>query len=209
MIEVEGGDDYARIIGALQGFNKDLEKNLSKRISAAARPVVAEMRNEVRGVKSGINGKSGGRGGGGARRRADFATRNDITNLATAVSTGRRVLSDQKRSEKRERARGLRESVARGVRLSNVKKGRNSGIVIRSSGTYLPPDQKKLPRAMNRGKWRHPVFGDRSVWVEQTATPVGWFDNTGKKAQPGLVREITKAVDESVRELPSKVRRSL
>jgi hypothetical protein len=36
---------------------------------------------------------------------------------------------------------------------------------------------------LNRGKWRHPLFGNRSHWFEQSVTP-GWFDKTGIEARP-------------------------
>ena len=204
--------DYRAAIAALQAFDKDLEKGLSKRISAAARPVVVEMRREVMGIKSGVVGKGvgvAGRGGGGSRVRSDYAVRNVNLNLATAAATGQRVATREQAAAKRERSRSLRESVARGVRLSNVKKGRGAGVVIRTSGTYLPPDQKRLPKRMNRGSWRHPVFGNRDVWVEQIVDPPGWFDEPAKRSRPKLSQEVSAALDEAVKQLPLRARRGL
>lgn len=207
MIEVDARN-YGSVIAALRSIDKDLEKNLSKRISAAAKPVVAEMRREITGTRSAVVDKdssgvgflSRSRGGSGAGRRSDFATRGVTTNANEAVTTGKRLISRRDYDKRRMQARGVREAIAAGVRLSNRKSGRFAGVTIRSSGSKLPPDQKTLPRAFNRGKWRHPVFGNRNVWVDQIVTPVKWFDNPGKKAKPSIYREVTVAVRETLQE---------
>lgn len=207
MIEVDDRD-YAAVVAALRAIDKDLEKNLSKRISAAAKPVVAEMRRQIKGTRSSVVDKdssgagflSRSRGGSGATRRSAFATRGVTVNANEAVTTGKRLISRRDYDKRRMQARGVRDAIAAGVRLSNRKSGRFAGVTIRSSGSKLPPDQKTLPRAMNRGKWRHPVFGNRNNWVEQVVTPVKWFDDPGKKAKPSIYREVTVAVKETLAE---------
>lgn len=208
-LEVERSEFYPYLIRELQQFDKTLEKNLSNRISAAAKPVIADMRKAVKGVSSqarfeGLsagNRSSRSRGGGGARARADFEVRNATRNAAEAVETGKTLLKTKTWDNRRLKARGLRDQIARGVRLSNVKRGRLAGVYIRSSSTKLPGDQKALPRAFDRGKWRHPFFGNRDFWVEQTVRPAGWFTQTGRKAKPKLYAEIQRAIDDAVMEL--------
>lgn len=57
-------------------------------------------------------------------------------------------------------------------------------------------------RYMNRGKWRHPVFGDRERWVTQTVSK-GWFDGPAEAADmvvtPKLRRVLAEVVDEIAR----------
>ena len=221
MIEVQTGagaytgDYYAGLIKVMRGFDKDLERQLSKRISESARPVVADMRNAVKGVSSearfeGFSKNTRparrGRGGSGASRRADFATRGVTTDYADAVASGRRVVSRRTWDRRRLQARSLRAQVAAGVRLVNRKTGDGAGVLIRTSASKLPADQKALPRAMNRGKWRHPFFGNRELWVEQTVRPKGWFTDTGKKRHPQLRAAITQALDDAVMDLAIKGR---
>ena len=217
-VEVNRSEFYARLIKEMRGFAPDLEKTLTKRISTAAKPVIEEMRREVRGVKTTAtyNGKSktaprarpgGGRSAG--RSRADFATRGVTTNYAAAASDGLRVVSQRTWERRRQKATSLREQVAMGVRLSNRKVGSNAGIIIRTSANRLPPEQKVLPRAMNKGTWRHPLFGEETLrgkkkaqhWVEQTVKPKGWFSETAQRSVPKMRREVERALDDAVMEL--------
>lgn len=218
-VEVNRSEFYARLIKEMRGFAPDLEKTLTKRISTAAKPVIDEMRREVRGVKTTATytgprqtARQRNRPGGGqsaARARADFATRNNTVNLAEATDTGKRAISQRAWDRKREKAASLREQVAMGVRLANRKTGGNAGIIIRTSANRLPGDQKALPRAMNKGTWRHPLFGRETLkgkkkpehWVEQTVKPAGWFSETAKRSVPKMRREVEQALDDAVMEL--------
>jgi hypothetical protein len=52
----------------------------------------------------------------------------------------------------------------------------------------------RLPQLMNRGVWRHPVYGsDR--WVDQRSRP-GWFDNVMRTEAPQVGRSIEAVLDE-------------
>jgi len=209
VIEVKGGEFYGKLVKHLRSFDKDLEKNLSTSISTAAKPVIADMRREIKGARSAarFEGYSGNsrparsRGGSGASARADFATAGVTTNLAEAVATGKRVVTERTWNRRRLQARSLRAQIAAGVRLVNRRSGKDAGVLIRTSASKLPADQKALPRAMNRGRWRHPFFGNREFWIEQTVTPKGWFSDTAKKNHPQLSRAIESAVDDAVMDL--------
>jgi hypothetical protein len=62
--------------------------------------------------------------------------------------------------------------------------------------TSMPSnDEAIIPRGLDRvSGWRHPVFGNRSVWVRQTASKPGWFTDTlgdGRfDIQEGLTDEL-------------------
>jgi hypothetical protein len=53
-----------------------------------------------------------------------------------------------------------------------------------------------MPKAMNRGKVRHPTgWGNNrgSVWVNQSFSPAGWFDKTMKIYGPKVTSELDQA----------------
>lgn len=201
---------YAGFIRELRRF--EMRENFSKEISAAAKPVREDMQRAVKGLRSearfeGYSKNSRStrrRGGSGASARSEYATRKNTVNMATAVETGQTLITRKTWNKKRLEARSLRDSVAKGVRLVNRYQGKDAGIIIRTSATYLPLDQKTLPRAMNRGQWRHPFFGNREFWVEQTTRPKGWFTQTAKKSRPQFEKAVTKAIDDAVMELAVK-----
>ncbi len=64
---------------------------------------------------------------------------------------------------------GLRGRLAAGVRVQPYQNG------IRIVATALDPTEAALPRGMDNGPqgWRHPVYGNRDVWVRQRGG--SWF----------------------------------
>lgn len=50
-------------------------------------------------------------------------------------------------------------------------------------------------RGINRGRLRHPVFGNRKVWAD-TRVKAGWFQETVKAEAPAIRAEIVKVLDE-------------
>jgi len=88
------------------------------------------------------------------------------------------------------RAGGLNEAVAsKKPKVSVRTTGRTAGVRIRSQvkGNYT-----------NTGTWRHPVFGDRKKWVQETDdNAAGWWDDTitahdeeAKAAAMGVLRAV-------------------
>ncbi|MGZ4617180.1 MAG: hypothetical protein ACXV3F_00320 [Frankiaceae bacterium] len=80
---------------------------------------------------------------------------------------------------------GLAEKVAtQPIKASVRTSPRTAGVSIRAQFTRT-----------NRGRWRHPVFGNRDVWVSQTYEPAkGWFDNTAKEHTPEAKAEMEKVL---------------
>lgn len=91
---------------------------------------------------------------------------------------------------------GLNEWVAKNVRISSSNRltGRNPGVRIRASrkGSDIA--------AMDRGRLRHPVFGNRKVWVSQSIRP-GWFTAPMVAGVGVAKREIVAAVEDVARRL--------
>jgi hypothetical protein len=157
---------------------KDLRSALRKRISEAGKPVVEEVRTAVRDLRV-----TSSHGGGTAQRRGFTVSR---AKTAKAADRARR------------RAAGLRETVARATRLQITAKG----VRFLVDSKQLPADQRSLPRHLDSDKgWRHPVFGNRSVWVSQKGGP--YFATTIKKRAPAFRQAIVDAMDEITAELES------
>lgn len=89
---------------------------------------------------------------------------------------------------------GLRGRMAKATRLEVKTVGRQAGVAIRVDGRKMPSHQKSLP-SMVEGKkrWRHPVFGNREVWVTQTGHP--YFYNVVRVAGPASRRAVNKVLD--------------
>lgn len=163
---------------------KDLKAKLRKQITEAGRPVLDEVKAAVRDLPV------TSRGGGGKRRqqfnafRAEEAARRAGKDTGAAIGRGLR------------KAHGLRASIASATKLQITAKGVR--FVVQSAA--LPPSQRTLPRHLDSAKgWRHPVFGDREVWVEQKGRP--YFGATIKKRAPAFRRAIVQAMNEISNEL--------
>lgn len=58
---------------------------------------------------------------------------------------------------------------------------------------------------LNRGEWRHPVFGRRDQpWVTQRVT-AGWFDKTGQAAKPAFIVAAGIALEKAAVELGRRI----
>lgn len=61
-------------------------------------------------------------------------------------------------------------------------------------------------QAANRGHIRHPVFGNRDVWVVQSVPP-GWFDEPMKDSAPAIRRDIERAMNDVAEKVVRETRR--
>ncbi|MFE6846569.1 hypothetical protein [Streptomyces sp. NPDC057686] len=82
---------------------------------------------------------------------------------------------------------GLRRRVAAGVGM-RVSTSRNPGIRVTTS--MRDPSEASLPHHLDdpRG-WRHPVFGNRHVWVTQH-TGGAWFSRTIADGRDDIARDL-------------------
>ena len=86
---------------------------------------------------------------------------------------------------------GLASDVAGSTRFTtSIATGSNPGVRIHARG-------KRSIRRMNRtGSFRHPVFGRRSIWVNQPPTVrlKNFLDRPFEQARPALQRGVLRAV---------------
>lgn len=65
----------------------------------------------------------------------------------------------------------MRAALARGTSLTVSFSKNAGGVKIKTTSTGLPAEHKAVLAVYNQKSTRHPVFGDRSRWVEQPGNP--------------------------------------
>jgi hypothetical protein len=123
---------------------KELRKQLTKQLKVEMRPMVASVK------AAWLSAPSQGRPSGAK-----------IYSKATGRATGKR-------------GPGLRKLLAKATAGQVRMTGKEAGIRVRTDGRKMPSGMKALPgyaEGIRRRPWRHPVFGDREVWVTQQSFP--------------------------------------
>ncbi|MEV6737874.1 hypothetical protein AB0N14_13465 [Streptomyces sp. NPDC051104] len=89
---------------------------------------------------------------------------------------------------------GLRGALSKATKLEVKTTGKQAGVAIRVDGRKMPSHMKSLP-SMVEGKkrFRHPVFGNRNVWVTQTSHP--YFYSALRMAGPVARRAVNRVLD--------------
>ncbi|WP_371670028.1 hypothetical protein OG985_21745 [Streptomyces sp. NBC_00289] len=95
--------------------------------------------------------------------------------------------------------RPLRATIADSIRIS-VRTGSSPGATVWIDKGRLPPDLKNMPKVINSGRIRHPVFGNRRRWATQWAQPP-WWDSTVRQHTPRMEREVARVLDDVRRRL--------
>jgi hypothetical protein len=93
--------------------------------------------------------------------------------------------------------RPLRPLLADAIRLS-VTTGKGARIWV--DAKRLPPDLKNMIRDLDKGHWRHPVFGNEHLWVDQYAKK-GWWWGTIRPHMPRLNSAVKAAMRDVERRL--------
>lgn len=96
--------------------------------------------------------------------------------------------------------RPLRAAIADAIRISVRTTGTVGARVWVDKGA-LPPDLRGMPMTLNDGRWRHPVYGNRSRWVTQYASPSPWWDRTLRNHQARMTAEVARVLDDVQRRL--------
>ncbi|WP_329214793.1 hypothetical protein OG352_05180 [Streptomyces sp. NBC_01485] len=97
-------------------------------------------------------------------------------------------------------ADGLRGRMSKATRVEVRTVGKDAGVAIRVDGRKMPAKQKALPKGMEGTKrWRHPVHGNREVWVTQSGHPyffkvVRPAGVAGRRAASKVVNSITRDI---------------
>ncbi len=191
------GAGFVELSRALKAAGEgELRKHLLKEIRAEAKPVLDDMRRQVLALDSSAKNN----GGGLARAKR--------TAKAVGKAESAFGYSDRQIERAGKRGGGLRQAVAKSLRIAVRDTGFKVGVRIKTERTRLPADQAYLPRGLDSVKgWRHPVFktGD---WVTQYGNPPGWFMSTAKAHRPMVQRRIENVVRDYARVLASRANRA-
>lgn len=140
-----------------------------------------------RALRQAANGKD-------LRRNLTRELHTEIAPMTTRVKAAwRAVPSRGRRGRPGPPLRSLLAKATRGqVRLS----GRDAGIRVRTDGRRMPTGMRALPTYAEATKrpWRHPVFGDRTTWVQQEPFPR--FYRAVEPDEARARRECIRAVEE-------------
>lgn len=71
------------------------------------------------------------------------------------------------------KADGLRGQMSRATNLQVKTVGKQASVIIRVDGRKMPARSKAVQSYMEgiKPRWRHPVFGNYEVWVQQPPNP--------------------------------------
>ncbi|MEU6344485.1 hypothetical protein ABZ883_26455 [Streptomyces sp. NPDC046977] len=129
-------------------------------------------------------------------RRAAEPLRDDLQRTMRHLdirSQGRRVSGGPSAN-----ARPLRETIAQTIKIS-VRNTGDAGARVWIDRSMLPRNMWNVPTQLDRGRLRHPVFGNRRRWVNQYADP--WWDSTIRRHQARMEREVARVIDDVQRRL--------
>lgn len=126
-------------------------------------------------------------------RRAAEPMRDDLQNSIRHLSINSQGRGSGKRGGPSPTSRPLRATIANAIRISVRNTGLPGARVWIDKG-QLPPDLRSIPGLLNsKGKIRHPVFGNRRRWVQQTAPPL-WWDRVVRAHRPRMEREVERVL---------------
>lgn len=96
----------------------------------------------------------------------------------------------------------LRAAMSKATRIEVRTSGRQAGVAIRVDGRKMPNRSKTLQSYMEGRKrpWRHPVFGNREVWVRQDPKPY-FFRVVEPAAGPRSRAAVNRVLDSINREI--------
>ncbi len=98
----------------------------------------------------------------------------------------------------------LKTAIARKIRPEVRITGKFPGAKIKAFKTKNLRGFPNAPKRTNRaGGWRHPVFGNRAVWVQQTGK-VKWFDRAFEGQQNHYTRQVQFALADMVNRIASR-----
>lgn len=197
--------ELVAVAAQLKEAGGTLRKDMGKMLRAIAVPLVAAERSAALGLES--NGTAGGQKA-QVERAAWYLRRSKFT--TGKKGQPRQAMSAQQVSAKAGKAygkSGLRASISRSITAEYRESGNYAGLAVRARGSSMPPSQRALVKASNRGKgWRHPVYGNKNVWVTQTMLPANWFDRTGLPYVALAKTDAAHALGEFTTKLAEQIR---
>lgn len=128
-------------------------------------------------------------------RRADRSLPDEFLRSIKEVARGLRDAAKVKALAQPSEGKGhtgLRQSVAKGVRIIPIPEG------VRVITESRERDEAIIPRGMDMRKgWRHPVFGNMNRWVRQTSGTDSWFMDTMRSGQEPIRNRLINDINDA------------
>lgn len=179
-IRVHGQERLQAVAARLADEPEKIRHDLRNALNAAGRPAVEDVRRAVRTAD--IHGF----------KRPFRWTRDPNTGKAKRRKM-RRFVEIIPQSP-------VRPAIARAVELDIATAG-DPRVEIKVVESRVPPRIRKLVKyiAGAAQRWRHPVMGDRDVWVGQHAPNVWW--PTLRRHLPMFRRNVSRAIDRAAQRI--------
>lgn len=98
----------------------------------------------------------------------------------------------------------LRSSIAKKIRPEVKLGGMWTGARVKAFKTRNVRNFPNAPKRTNRASgWRHPVFGDRETWVDQTGK-IDWFDRSFTGSGPQARQAVHDAMENMARRIAAR-----
>ncbi|MCM1972332.1 hypothetical protein [Streptomyces sp. G1] len=96
----------------------------------------------------------------------------------------------------------LRAEMSKATRIEVRTGGRDANVSIRVDGRKMPSQKRSLQAYMEGTKrpWRHPVFGNREVWVKQDPKPY-FYRVVAPAAGPRSRAAVNRVLDSISRDI--------
>lgn len=128
-------------------------------------------------------------------RRAAEPLRDDLQQTIRALPIRSEGRGAGKRGGPSPTTRPLRATIAGAIRISVRTTAGGAGARVWIDRSRLPPDLRNMPAVINTGRIRHPVFGNRRRWAQQSAAPL-WWESTVRSHTPRIEREVARVMDD-------------
>lgn len=94
---------------------------------------------------------------------------------------------------------GLRDQIARSIKVQISTAARNPGVRIVQSGAALPASKKRMGKTWESATFRHPVFGNTETWVAQSGSP--YFFKTAAEGRSTITDQVVAAMQDAAKVL--------
>lgn len=204
-LRIEGADQLKELAKKLREADKPVRAALVKSLRPEVKKITSKVQDTVRSAPS-----KGRKSLGHQRRAAHTLSRTRRISGKRAYSTAAakakgpateaqiekvKTAHRAKQAAKAQAGAGLRESIAKATTGSISTGSASTGVSVtwRVRASKMANSQRRLPKAFNSQKgWRHPVFGDREVWVAQHGTP--YFDAPIKQDEQVLRDRVVQGM---------------
>lgn len=127
--------------------------------------------------------------------------RKELRSAARPLVPAVRASIRQIPSKRPYRADGLRGRLSKATTLEVKTAGRQAAVAIRVDGRKMPSRSRAVQAYMEgtKPRWRHPVFGNRDVWVQQDPHP--YFYRVMNVAGPRARLAVNRVMDQITNEI--------